>query len=752
MTSFTDKRGVYTEYGLDWEGRRPVWINEAVNTPSQRTTSLQWHPLLDLPTQIDVPGLRTQTTYGSTGQVLTRTFVDTTIHVLPYATNGQSRTETYTWSPAGRLFSINGPRPVDAAGKDDITSFAYDTSGNLLSITDPLGFVTSFSGHDAHGRPASMTDANGVVTEFVYDQLGRLVQHKVKDPAGLTSDAVTLMEYDIEGRVTGLTLPQTAKLSMTYNLAGLLTDIAAPNGESISFAHDMMGNVTQQQIKRANGSASSTITRTFDTLGRMLSLTLGAGRTTSWAYDKNGNAIQRVSPLSQATTAAFDPLNRLVSTLAPDTGATVTAYNPRDEVAGFTDPANVTTSFVRNGFGEVIQETSPDRGTSVYYYDAAGDVVASVDGRGQRIDYVRDIIGRVLTATPQGLSGQAISYAYDSAAFPGSYAVGRLSTVSAGNVDVRFAYDHRGNVIVKQQRIAAGAWLGLNLQYDLADRVTQMTYPSGRILAYGYDGLGRVNAVRTKDSAAATSWTDLSTNMVYEPFAALKSADLGSGLKLAIEWGNDQRLAGRRVYRSNGTDIWHAGYAYDANDNITAITDLVNPANSRSYGYDSMDRLVRTDGVLGSYGREDYVHDRNGNRLAIQRRVNASDATPADTESYALAIGTNRLASLTSASGTRNFTHDARGNLIGDARSSGPNVTVSYDGHARLVGYANGAGDAQAMAYNGLDERVQLVTTPASGAADTRMMFYDLDHRIIGEYGAKSVFSRVDSMGIPSAA
>ncbi|WP_446651842.1 hypothetical protein [Blastomonas sp.] len=43
------------------------------------------------------------------------------------------------------------------------------------------------------------------------------------------------------------------------------------------------------------------------------------------------------------------------------------------------------------------------------------------------------------------------------------------------------------------------------------------------------------------------------------------------------------------------------------------------------------------------------------------------------------------------------------------------------------------------MACNRLDERVQLVTAPASGAADTRMVFYDLDHRIIGEYGAGGV-------------
>jgi RHS repeat-associated protein len=40
------------------------------------------------------------------------------------------------------------------------------------------------------------------------------------------------------------------------------------------------------------------------------------------------------------------------------------------------------------------------------------------------------------------------------------------------------------------------------------------------------------------------------------------------------------------------------------------------------------------------------------------------------------------------------------------------------------------------MLYNGMDERIQVVTTPVIGAADTRVNLYDLDHRIVGEYGA----------------
>jgi YD repeat-containing protein len=92
-------------------------------------------------------------------------------------------------------------------------------------------------------------------------------------------------------------------------------------------------------------------------------------------------------------------------------------------------------------------------------------------------------------------------------------------------------------------------------------------------------------------------------------------------------------------------------------------------------------------------------------------------------------------ASTADTSGTRLISHDGRGNQIAEQFPRGGTVTVAYDGHARLTRYRNG-GASQTMLYNGMDERIQVVTTPAIGLADTRVYLYDLDHRIVGEYGA----------------
>ena len=82
------------------------------------------------------------------------------------------------------------------------------------------------------------------MTSFTYDALGRLLSTKREDPTVPALFAMTSYEYDIEGRVTGITAPATEKLSFVYDLAGQLLEIAAADGEKQTFAHDAMGNVT----------------------------------------------------------------------------------------------------------------------------------------------------------------------------------------------------------------------------------------------------------------------------------------------------------------------------------------------------------------------------------------------------------------------------------------------------------------------------------------------------------------------------
>lgn len=722
LETYTNPQGNVTSQAVDWINRRPTSTTNAVGV----TKSVIYDPNFDLPTQIALAGkLTTNFTYDASGQLLTRSDV----------ASGTTRTTTYSWGTGGRLMSINGPRlPAAHGGQDDVTSFAYDAQGNRQTMTNALGQVTTYSGYDGNGNPGLVTDPNGVKTAFTYDDLGRVKTITLKHPTTVSLDATTTLDYDVEGRVIGLTRPGTAKLNFDYDLAGRLLSTRSDDGERIDYTYDAMNDVLSETVKRANGTQSRAIARTFDELGRMLTETLGPNRTTSLSYDINVTPSHVVvtSPRGNATTQAFDAINRLTQVTAPAAGTTNSSYDSQNNQATFKDSKTFTTTYTRNGFGDITKEVSADRGTTSYTYDDGGDLKTVTDGRAQVVTFTRDILGRITDKVPTGLTAQAVTYTWDTGGVSGSYGVGRISKIVDASGTTTFQYDHRGNMLVQQQTIGTSTTAQMIYAYDLADRVAMITYPSGRQVQYNRDAKGRVLSVKTRATSSVTTWADLATNMQYEPFGTVTSITLGNGLKVINDWGNDGRLASRRLQRiSNGTNLSLLTYSYDNDDNIIGITDGVTAGQSQTYAYDAAGRVNRIDTASGAYRRTDYTYDTNGNRQQEQRRTLPTDASAAQTDTYTYATTSNRLTKVTIPAGNRTITYNNAGNTSGETRPNGMTVTTTYDGYGRLTGYTRTGTSAQTFAYNGRDDRV----TMGIGSA-TRRFVYDPDGRVMGEYGA----------------
>jgi RHS repeat-associated protein len=720
LASTTDAEGRQTEVTRDARGR-PIRITEARGTVDERVTTIAWHAEFNVPASIVTNDLTETRGYDADGRMVSLTLTDTTSQALPYATNGQTRSYAYSWDGNGRLLSEDGPMPA-SGGNDDITSYSYDAGGNLLTVTNALGHVTTFAGHDANGRPASMTDPNGVVTEFLYDPLGRIATITTKHPSNSALDAISTMAYDEVGNLTALTLPGTAPLLMDYDGANRLTSMRGSNGERFDYSYDAMGNVTSETALHADSSVSRMVKRQFDALGRLLSEAYGQRSASSLAYDRVDNLTGFTDPNGFETASSFDALDRVVSTVAPDGGTSHSTYDEHDNPLSFADPIAVTTQFTYNGFGEVIQEISPDRGTTIYEYDDAGYLVKSTDGRGQVVTYTRDILGRVTRMEPVGRpASEAIDYHWDNGGLAGSYEVGRLAKVVDGSGTTLLGYDHRGNRTGKQQVIGGSTAAQLAYDYDVADRITQITYPSGRLVRYGYDSYGRVNQVDTKASASSLTWESIANQHQYEPFGPVQNMVLGNGLAVANQWGSDGRLASRRLYRvQDDSDYSHLGYRRDNVGRIGAIADYVNPANSILFGYDEVGRLT----------------------LAV------ADGMTNGAESYSYNQGTNRLDTFTDDSGQRSISYDGRGNTISESRPNGLTVSASYDGYGRLASYDRNNIGAQSYVYNGLGDRVR-VDKPTG----TRHFVYDAWGRVVGEYGDSALDVKAEFIwALPPAA
>lgn len=155
----------------------------------------------------------------------------------------------------------------------DLTRYDYDpSSGNLISITNAAGHATTLSNYDADGRVGTIISPNGLKTDMTYTLRGWIKSQTTTDSIGSVS-LVTTYEYDNAGQITSVQQPGQGTVTFQYDSAHRLTDVSDSMGNTIHYVLDIMGNRVQEQVKDPNGSLTLQVTRTFDTLKRLTSVT-----------------------------------------------------------------------------------------------------------------------------------------------------------------------------------------------------------------------------------------------------------------------------------------------------------------------------------------------------------------------------------------------------------------------------------------------------------------------------------------------
>lgn len=272
VATSTDFKGVVTTYTYDMARNLETKRVEASGTAQARTTITQWHPTYRLPMVISAPLLRTTYTRDAQGNILTRTDQATTDANGASGVNaplvGAPRTWTYTYSDAGQVLTMTGPR-TDIS---DVTRYTYDTRGNLATVTNAANQVTTFSNYDANGRVGSITAPNGQTTTFTYTPRGWLSSRTLT--AGGVSQA-TSYGYDSAGQLTSVSLPDGSIINYSYDDAHRLTSISDSLGNSIMYTLDNMGNRVSEKVKDASGALARQTARVFDALNNLQQQTGG---------------------------------------------------------------------------------------------------------------------------------------------------------------------------------------------------------------------------------------------------------------------------------------------------------------------------------------------------------------------------------------------------------------------------------------------------------------------------------------------
>jgi RHS repeat-associated protein len=702
VKSRTDWNGNLTTYVNDPRGL-PTTVTEAVGTPQQRQTRIAWLANLHLPSRIDAPELTTKFVYDDSGDLLTRGETDTTRTTIPYSTRGETRTWHYSWA---KFLPISATDPRGAT-----TRLRWDAGGALAAITNALGQETRITQHLPGGLPKTVVDPNGVVTRLAYDVRDRLLSNTVETAAGPLR---TSFGYDAVGNLTTLALPDGATLANAYDAAHRLVAIADLLNNQIDYTLDALGDRTATQLT-AGGTLKAEHSARFDALGRLIEDIGGAGQTTSYAYDAEGNPVKVTDPLSRVTSQTFDPLDRLVQRIDPAAGKTLISYSPQDEPAKITDPNGNPTDYVYDGFGDVIEEASPDAGKTTYHYDLAGNRVQRVDAAGAITNYRYDALDRLTARRYPADASADVSYVYDQ---PGAgFGIGRLTKVIDEGGTLMRRYDERGNVL-RDVRMLGPAILTTAYAYDAANRIAAVTYPSGWVARYTRDAMGRITAVAAKPPGGAA--LPVAGSIAYQPFGPLDGLVYGNGKAETRTYDLDYRLT---ALTEAGTAASRAAtYAYDAVDNVLSVADSV--FGTQRFGYDKLNRLSRASGF---YGDQQFGYDPVGNRL----RVTSGSATTR----FVYAPHSNRLTAVESGgTALRAFRYSPTGNIVSD-RSSLTQIVLGYDQDHRLASVENrsksgGVVDVDYL-YDGFGQRIEKKLL-GSGGIDTAYQ-YDLGGHLLEE-------------------
>src|SRR5882672_9299571 len=722
--SKTDWNGNVTNYTYDLSRNLEISRVEAFGSPQARTISTQWHPTFRLRARLAEPLRITSFVYNGDGgascgfradgvTLVPGVLCSKTIQPTSDATGtagfgatptGIARTWSYAYNANGSVLTMDGPR-TDVS---DVTTYAYYTNtdaepgrrSNVAAITDALGNVTSITSYNLHGQPLTIVDPNGLTTTLSYDPRQRLTSRNV-------GGEITSYTYDGVGQLTQVILPDGSFLSYSYDPAHRLTGISDNLGNRIAYTLDAMGNRTQEQVFDPVNALAQARSRVFNNLNRLFQEIGAVAQTTQYTYDNQGNLTSVDGPLTgtvDVTVNAYDALNRPRQVTDPNNGVTQYAYDGIDQVVSVADPRNLATTYNYDGLANLNLQISPDTGTTTNTYDAAGNLLTQTDAKGQVTAYAYDPLNRV-TVIGFG-DGLVQAYGYDA----GANGIGRLSTITELNPSqqitsaLTYRYDQHGRTL-SETRMVNGVTYTLTYAYDSFGRLNGMTYPSGRSVTYSLDALGRIGQVSTTPPASAEVQV-VASDIVYQPFGGVRGFTFGNGQTYTRGFDLDGRVSSYSL----GARAFAIGY--DAAGRVGFITDSANPADTNTYSYDALDRLV---GAMLPNAPFAYAYDAVGNRTV--KTVGSS------TDTYAYSATSNQLSSITVQSGAvRSFVFDANGSTTSD----GANQYV-YDTRGRMV-RSTGALGATAYQVNALGQRIRKTNT-----ADDRVFLYDTHGRRIAE-------------------
>jgi RHS repeat-associated protein len=586
---------------------------------------------------------------------------------------------------------------------------ALDNAGRTGGTTASSSQLTTSWAVDQRGLPTSMTDPNGNVTGYAYDEAGRL--------AVTTAPAVSA---ETGGGTPALVHPVT---SAGYDTFGQQVETQDPNGNVTTAAYDADGNPVSKTLPAYTPPGSSapvtaTSLRQYDNLGQVIADTDPLGNKTTYAYDQLGDQATLTAPDAGVTHSTYDTNGDQLSATGPTGAVTQATYDylgrPLTSTALDRYPA-ASTSTTTNSYAAsasdpggawLASSTTQDGVTTSHGYDSAGETTAVTDGAGNKTSYAYDFLGRK-TATAQA-DGTSSAVAYDQAGNP--VASSQLSAAGTVLATQSATFDGDGNMLSATDARGDTSTFTYGATGQLSQEVQPVTATSSITTSFGYDAAG--NRTRYTDGRG-NSWVTAYNpwnlpESVTEPVTGAYSTAADSTFTTAYD-ANGQPVS---QAQPGGVSVT-AGYDQVGNLTSQAGSGAGAPTAARSFGYDLAGNMTSAaTAAVGSAPAtsESFTYNDRGELLAA--------AGTAGSSSFGY-NGDGLMTSRTDTAGTTGYTYDGAGRL-GTLTDAVTGTVLSY-GYNQLnqvsqIQYGPGQ-DVRTFGYDGLHRLTSDTLATAGGAA-----------------------------------
>jgi RHS repeat-associated protein len=469
----------------------------------------------------------------------------------------------------------------------------YDKSSKTETVVSPLGRTSSIT-FDSHDRPVKATAPGRADITVDYDARGRLTavhQGSQVETSHYGSDGyedqvtdrngrVTTTTRNSRGDVTSITGPDAQATLVSSDAAGRVVQVTAPDNRVFGFAYSDDGDVVSGSRSSKPGSALPTLTTgaTYDSGGRLSTLSRASGKTWSQTYDAADRAVTSSASDGTSVTASYESVLPAPSTAGTgDTGHagrlhSLVTNGGVESVLSYDGP--LLSSVVTSGdvTGGSPQATTPaqvdigydnalrvsrlkvaDADPDTYTYDNDGAVTSA----GAQVFAHDPVTGDPVASVAAAVRSHATFDAKGDMSSQG-WEVQPGATPAANVLSESVTRNPVGQIVGRTESDGSGATAAFAYQYDAAGRLVSVVRDGSQIESYGYDSSGGLvsqgtglfsvqttsdgygRPVATSDGIAA-SWSadgELKSlarpgvgaeQFVYDGFGRVKSITLADG-------------------------------------------------------------------------------------------------------------------------------------------------------------------------------------------------------------------------------